>query len=74
MVADGGTRISDLAVLRNQPELFDGVASTPTAWRTLEAIDGDVLDQIAVAALMLARTRGPAGWIPGSTSSTSTPR
>ena len=33
MVADGGTRISDLAVLRNQAELFDGVASTPTACR-----------------------------------------
>jgi len=49
MVADGGTRISDLAVLRNQPELFDGVASTPTAWRTLEAIDDVVLERIAVA-------------------------
>jgi hypothetical protein len=49
MVADGGTRISDLAVLRNQPGLFDDVASNPTAWRTLEAIDEGVLEQIAVA-------------------------
>jgi len=49
MVADGGTRISDLAVLRNQPELFDGVASTPTAWRSLEAIDDVMLERIAVA-------------------------
>ena len=49
MVADGGTRISDLAVLRNQLRLFDDVASTPTAWRTLEAIDEGVLEQIAVA-------------------------
>ena len=49
MVADGGTRISDLAVLRNQPKLFDGVASNPTAWRTLEAIDDEMLERVAVA-------------------------
>ena len=30
MIADGGDAISDLAVLRNQPELFGEVASTPT--------------------------------------------
>ena len=39
MIAGGGDAISDLAVLRNQPDLFGEVASTPTAWRTLEAID-----------------------------------
>lgn len=49
MIADGGTRISDLAVLRDQPRLFDTVASTPTAWRTLEAIDDRVLPEIAAA-------------------------
>src|SRR6266508_3051145 len=37
------TPISDLAVLRNQPDLFGEVASTLTAWRTLEAIDSDAL-------------------------------
>src|SRR5439155_27100182 len=37
MIADGGDAISDLAVLRNQPNLFGEVASTPTAWRALEA-------------------------------------
>jgi hypothetical protein len=37
MIADGGETISELAVLRNQPELFETVASNPTAWRTLEA-------------------------------------
>jgi hypothetical protein len=36
MLADGGDCLSDLAALRDQPELFDPVASTPTAWRLLE--------------------------------------
>ena len=49
MIADGGTAISDLVVLRDQPSLFGEVASTPTAWRTLEAVDGDALARIAVA-------------------------
>jgi len=49
MVADGGETISDLAVLRDQPELFGEVASTPTAWRTLEAVDSAALERIAVA-------------------------
>ena len=40
MLASGGRCVADMAVLRNQPELFGEVASTPTAWRTLEAIDG----------------------------------
>jgi hypothetical protein len=49
MIADGGDAISDLAALRDQPELFGEVASTPTAWRTLEAIDAAALERIAVA-------------------------
>lgn len=39
MLADGGEAISDLAVLRDQPELFGSVASTATAWRVLDAVD-----------------------------------
>ncbi|MBA2751991.1 MAG: IS1380 family transposase, partial [Actinobacteria bacterium] len=39
MVADGGTSLSDLRVLRDQPELFGHVASDPTAWRVLDSID-----------------------------------
>jgi hypothetical protein len=35
MLADGGDCLSDLAVLRDQPELFGRVASIPTAWRIL---------------------------------------
>ena len=37
-VADGGRVLSDLAALRDQPELYGPVASDPTAWRTLEAV------------------------------------
>jgi hypothetical protein len=65
MVADGGTRISDLAVLRNQANLFDGVASTPTAWRTLEAIDQAVLEQIAVARAHARQNAWARGMDPG---------
>jgi hypothetical protein len=43
MLADGGVAISDLAVLRDQPELFGPVASTATAWRVLDAIDAGLL-------------------------------
>jgi hypothetical protein len=39
LLADGGEAIADLAVLRQQPGLFGPVASDPTAWRVLDAID-----------------------------------
>src|SRR5215472_14630192 len=35
MMADGGEAIADLAVLRNQSDLFGSVASDATAWRVL---------------------------------------
>ena len=38
MLADGGAAITDLGVLREQPELFGHVASTPTAWRSLRQV------------------------------------
>jgi hypothetical protein len=41
MLADGGDCLSDLAVLRDQPELFGPVASTPTAWRVIERVGKD---------------------------------
>lgn len=49
MLADGGTTISDLAVLRNQPELFGSVASTATAWRVLDAVDDRLLGGLRAA-------------------------
>ena len=54
MIADGGRVMSDLGVLRDQGELFGPVASDPTLWRTLEAIDGHAQDKVAAAR---ARTR-----------------
>ena len=65
MIADGGTAISDLAVLRDQPTLFGEVASTPTAWRTLEAIDDAALERVAVARAAARRRVWAAGADPG---------
>ena len=51
MLADGGDCLSDLAALRDQPELFGLVASTPTAWRVVErvATDADGLARLRAA-------------------------
>jgi hypothetical protein len=49
MLADGGEAISDLAALRDQPQLFGSVASTATAWRVLDSIDQAALDQVRAA-------------------------
>jgi hypothetical protein len=65
MIADGGDAISDLAVLRDQPDLFGNVASTPTAWRALEAIDADGLARIAVARAAARKKVWAAGADPG---------
>jgi len=43
MLADGGEAIADLAVLRDQSEVFGPVASTPTAWRLLADTDDKTL-------------------------------
>jgi hypothetical protein len=53
-LADGGECISDLATLRQQPELFGRVASTPTAWRVLGSIDERMLARLTAA---VARAR-----------------
>ncbi|MGH4034146.1 IS1380 family transposase [Actinomycetota bacterium Odt1-20B] len=49
MIADGGETITDLAVLRNQGEVFGPVASTATAWRLLAEIDDKVLARLRTA-------------------------
>jgi len=49
MLADGGEAIADLAVLRDQPELFGRVASDATAWRVLNSIDEAGLDRLRAA-------------------------
>jgi hypothetical protein len=63
MLADGGDCLSDLAVLREQPELFGQVASTPTAWRVIERLARDP-DGLARLRLARAHTRGRA-WAAG---------
>lgn len=64
-VADGGETISDLAVLRDQPQLFGEVASTPTAWRTLEAVDEAALARVATARAEARARAWEAGADPG---------
>jgi hypothetical protein len=49
LLADGGEAIADLAVLRQQPALFGLVASDPTAWRVLDAIDTAALARLRAA-------------------------
>jgi hypothetical protein len=66
MLADGGEAISDLAVLRDQVELFGQVASPATAWRVLDGIDERALCRLqgaraaarALAWAQHAETRG----------------
>lgn len=65
MIADGGEAISDLAVLRNQPGLFGEVASNPTAWRTLEAIDDATLERVKTARAQARAVAWAAGADPG---------
>ena len=49
LLADGGEAIADLAVLRNQHELFGPVASDATAWRVLDGIDDAALRRVRAA-------------------------
>jgi hypothetical protein len=64
-LADGGDCVSDLAALRDQPELFGAVASTSTAWRVLaEELAGDPRG-IAALWSALARVREQA-WALGT--------
>lgn len=61
-IADGASAISDLRVLADQPDLFGQVASVPTAWRALGAVDEPALARIAAAR---ARARA-AAWAAGA--------
>lgn len=56
-IADGADCLSDLAVLREQGELFGPVASQATAWRAIEAVTAPELGGIA-AAMATARAGG----------------
>ena len=65
MLADGGDTISDVAVLRDQPELFGEVASHPTVWRALEAVDAAALERIKTARAGARANAWVAGVDPG---------
>ncbi len=64
-IADGATTLSDLRVLADQPQLFGQVASVPTTWRTLEAVDAVVLERIASARAKARAAAWEAGLDPG---------
>ncbi len=64
-IADGATTITDLRVLSDQPGLFGEVASVPTAWRTLEAVDAASLERIATARATARAEAWAAGLDPG---------
>ncbi|RLV71658.1 IS1380 family transposase [Streptomyces rapamycinicus NRRL 5491] len=69
MLADGGETITDLAVLRDQAEVFGPVASTPTAWRLL----ADVAER-ALSSLRSARAQArEAAWLQAAEHSESIP-
>jgi hypothetical protein len=55
LIADGGRVMSDLAVLRDQAELFGPVASDPTLWRALDEIGPDQRDRVASARAKVRR-------------------
>jgi hypothetical protein len=64
VLADGGDCLSNLAVLRDQPELFGPVASTPTAWRVVERV---ATDPDGLARLRAARAHARArAWAAGA--------
>src|SRR5579862_7362109 len=61
MLVDGGDCLSDLSVLRTQPELFGEVASHPTAWRTVSSgWAGEALEDARRAAREAAWSAGGA--------------
>lgn len=64
-IADGATSISDLRVLADQPDLFGQVASVPTAWRALQAIDEQALERVAQARAAARKQAWDAGMDPG---------
>ncbi len=63
-MADGATTLSDLAVLRHQPDLCGAVASTATVWRTLTALTAEPLARIAAARAAARRRVWAAGLDP----------
>ena len=66
MVADGGDCLSDLASLRDEPQLFGEVASDPTAWRVIASLHSESFRQIAKARATARAQAWAAGMTPKS--------
>lgn len=64
MLAGGGRSVAEMATLRNQPALFGDVASGPTIWRTLDAIDDEVLEKLRLARAVARERVWAAGGAP----------
>jgi hypothetical protein len=64
-LADGAMSITDIRVLSDQPSLFGEVASAPTVWRSLEAIDEETLERIAAARAAARKRAWAEGMDPG---------
>jgi len=56
MLADGGDCLADLGALRDQDDLFGGVASDSTAFRVIDSIDAACLERLH-GAVAIARAR-----------------
>jgi len=60
-LADGGDSLSDIKVLREQPDLYGVVASSPTAWRVVASVDEAILRALHQARAKARREAGAAG-------------
>lgn len=63
-IAGGGDALSNLVTLRHQPEVFGAVASVPTAFRVVDAIDDELLAAIRAARAQVRRAVWAAGLNP----------
>lgn len=59
-LAVGGDCLADIAVLRDEPEVFGLVASDPTVSRLIDTLAGDVDKALAAISLVRARIRATA--------------
>jgi hypothetical protein len=55
-LADGGDCLADISALRDQPDLFGGVASDSTAFRVIDQVDEACLERLRCA-VATARAR-----------------
>jgi hypothetical protein len=63
-IASGGDALSHLVALRNQPAVFGAVASVPTAFRVVDAIDDTLLARVRAARAKVRRGVWAAGLNP----------